>query len=239
MSAWYPHIHIDIETLGIEPGAAIYQIALVIVKDQDTPPEEMECLKLNVIPTSPLNAEDGALIFTLKNLFNGGQLAGEGYELVTESQVRGSITNWLVSRGINGKGVCWYANGSDFDFTRMTARFPNLDLWRYNLVRDLRTMVNDAREMGLEIQWPKRTAQYHTAYADCITQITVFQDITQQLRELRGRKTDSEKESEKEDREKNEQAKYFQAIINEKNERIGNLYERIRRLDNKNGSDPG
>lgn len=158
------HIMIDLETMSLEPNAAIVSIGAVeftqdaIVGEFYTPVnlDDGKALGLNVNPDT---------VTWWAQQAPEARSAWDVPDAPTVLSAMGKFAAWLPS---DRSYICPWGNGADFDLVVINSALRALDIepiWKYYNHHCFRTLKNLFR-----VQTPSRSGTYHNALDDARTQ---------------------------------------------------------------------
>lgn len=173
------HVMIDTETLGLSPGAMMLSVGAVVF---DIDKGLGKQFYMEIDPETYRGYIDmSTLRFWFDQAVKGNvpPLKGESHAGV----VAELLYNWLNNcNGKDSKLILW-ANGTDFDIPKLTRLLnrhsPDLP-WKYNDVRDYRTVVKMFGAYGIK---PDKTER-HNALADAKWQALHLISIIKNVQEF-------------------------------------------------------
>lgn len=183
---------IDIETMGVRPGAAVIQVAGVLF-DPNNPSEGRSSMCLNISLADALlhghHVDPGTLNWWREQGPEAQASLRDGLIYGQEAALK-AFTQWLVNlepheavRDVVRGDLRVWARGAAFDGPLLSEAYLRVGLqapWHYRHLHELRTVELLARERGwpgLEDEEPIRAAwgAHHTALGDAHVQASQLQ----------------------------------------------------------------
>jgi len=176
-------IMLDTETFGLSAGSVCTEIAAVPFDLKNPSIKEIPQYVRGYLPVDPqLNMGRTIDAETLSFWLTEGLAARtkiaenisgdhERYEAELRRIFR-TIKGWIYQ----ADEVEIYCKGSDFDIPILSSLVASIDLklpWKYDMVRDLRTIAKRAGVSSHDITPPKDFVK-HSAYSDCKFQILLY-----------------------------------------------------------------
>lgn len=181
-------VMLDLETLSLQPTAAITQIAVVpFGKEENLVSEDGFCTNVDATTCAMFGLDfDQETV----NWWARQQPEAQRYFLTKSSmslpdaltQLNAVIGDWKKATGAD-KVVVW-SEGTDFDPVIIRHAYKAVYgtdecmPWKYNSIRDVRTYVHEIESLlGIEIDIPRKGVK-HNALDDCRWQVKCVQEAT-------------------------------------------------------------
>ena len=175
------HVMVDLENLGTGPDAMVLSIGACTFGLERRIPEQTFYREIN-----PETATGIIDVSTAKFWMEQASKGVMPPMLGAYAQVTAVLNfmDWLKIVGAYDNLVVW-ANGTDFDIPKLDRLFkeikvPTSSVWKYNAVRDCRTIYKLFGNYGIK---PERN-NYHNALADAVWQAEYLISIVKNVSEF-------------------------------------------------------
>lgn len=182
--------HIDIETLSIEPDAAIISIGAVLFMPGRTDPSDTFSCNIDFADALRYGRADGNTIAWWFKLPDAPRLATLDNPVSLETALT-QLENWIGTTTETlalGNPIEYMANGPAFDFVALRSIYQRVlskrTPWKYWAERDYRTERDQLKRtlahLGLDTSEPERT-DAHNALSDAMHQGRVIATLENRL----------------------------------------------------------
>ncbi len=169
------HVSIDLEALGTKVDAPLLSIGACVF-DYKTG-KDISSFLVNCNPSSKSVYDVKTIMWWLCQSDNARLALVEGNKSSsTMYESLGALTNYISSHS-KGKNVIPWGNGATFDISILERNYNNEGMlvpWAFYNIRDMRTIVTLAEELGFDKSSVVRDGVHHSAVADAVYQAKVI-----------------------------------------------------------------